>query len=92
MISFNSFGLAANLVNVVRTLGGTWIDPWCFEIPRYGTMKLCGDDDRIWAHKIKEAARLVRWRDVKRRYFPDVENGIDTYTSGQLYWSNVLTP
>ena len=63
VISFNSCGLAANLVNVVRTLGGTWIDPWCFEIHRYGRMELCGDEDRIWAH---EAARLVRWRQVKR--------------------------
>ena len=92
MISFNSCGLAANLVNVVRTLGGTWIDPWCFEIPRYGRMELCGDEDRIWSHKIREAARLVRWRQVLRRNFPDVDDGVDTYTSGQLSRSNVLTP
>ena len=36
------FGLPANLFNVVRTLGGTWIDPWSFEIPRCGRMELFG--------------------------------------------------
>ena len=68
------------------------INPWIFEIHRYGRMELCGDEDRIWAHKIREAARLVRWRQVKRKNFLGVEDGIDTYTSGQLSRSNVLTP
>ena len=77
VISFNSCGLVANLVNVVRTLGGTWIDPWCFEIHRCGRVELCGDEDRIWSHKIREAARLVRWRRVKRRNFRDVDDGVD---------------
>ena len=39
-----------------------------------------------------DAARLVCWRQVKRKNFPGVEDGIDTYTSGQLSRSNVLTP
>ena len=88
VISFNSCGLAANLVNVVRTMGGTWIDPWCSEMPRYGKVELCWDEDLV----IREAARLVRWCQVKRRNFPDFEDGIDTYTSGQLSRSNVHTP
>ena len=80
VISFNSCGLATNLINAVHTLGGTWISPWTFEIHRHGRMELCGDEDRIWAHKIREAARLVRWRQVKRKNFPGVEDGIDTDT------------
>ena len=50
------------------------------------------NEDRIWAHKIREAARVVRWRQVKRKNFPGAEDGIDTYTSGQLSRSTVLTP
>ena len=58
-----------------------------FEIPRYGRMELCGDEDRIWDHKIRVAARLVRWRQVKRKKTRTLQvNCLCAHTVGTGYF------
>ena len=67
VISCNSCGL----VETWSTLFAHWEERGSTRgALRYGRLELCGDEDRIWHHKIREAARLVRWRQVKREEFP----------------------